>query len=179
MSKKIIIGIDPGLTGGLAANNGGVVGSTAMPISGGEVDTIALHALLMARPTEEWVVYLEECGLRAGLGAKAIAVAWHNFGKIKAVLELLNIPYVLVSPQAWKKRVLAGMDWKNMKVEIKSGKNKGKFRTVKNTQAPETYCRRMFPEAAQRVLEQPKKAHSGQFDAMCLMRFGEMEEGHK
>jgi len=101
-----VIGIDPGAKGGLVLIGDNHTDSTLMPMVAGEVDGHALaHWLLFAEPD---VVVLEKVGARPKQGVTSMFTFGMRCGVVKGVLEAMNIPYRLVTPQAWKRAVLAG-----------------------------------------------------------------------
>lgn len=101
-----VVGIDPGAKGGLVLIAPGEVDCTLMPMMAGEVDGRELAIwLLLASPD---VVVLEKVGARPKQGVKSMFTFGTRYGVVKGVLEAMGIPYRMVTPQAWKRAVLAG-----------------------------------------------------------------------
>lgn len=96
----MIIGIDPGLKGGIATEEAAYL----MPISVGKIDAIVLTHLLRTRDAN--VLYVEKVGARPGQGVCSM----FNFGFGCGVIEgvALSLGYLVryVTPQQWKKVVL-------------------------------------------------------------------------
>ena len=145
----MIIGIDPGLKGGIAFLSAKGAGASVMPVAGKEIDGRALAAALdLSRPD---VVIIEKVASRPGQGVASMFRFGQGYGVIIGVCEALGIPYRLVTPQAWKKTVLAG--------------------TAKDKDAAISFVRRAYPDIdlSPGRLRVP---HDGMADAVCLAEFG-------
>jgi hypothetical protein len=108
--QRILLGIDPGLSGALAwfwpAAN--AVRAEDMPRVGKEVDAAQLAAWLRdARPAH---AFLESAGSRPGQGVSSTFTTGANFGVIKGVLAAVGIPYTFVSPARWKRDMRLSKD---------------------------------------------------------------------
>lgn len=110
-----IIGIDPGLKGGLAFLEGGKFYSChPMPTNNKGVDTERLNAIIINYVLDTWgdvfvkhpTAYIEKQHTRGNQGGNFTIGT--NYGRILAVLELLSIPYVEVNPQEWQAAMLTG-----------------------------------------------------------------------
>lgn len=110
----MIIGIDPGLRGGIAYYRPGAKDELTivdMPthelVRGGkmkfEVDPHALHKLLM--PYRLASVYLEQVGAMPGQGVSSVFAFGKTYGIIIGVLAANGLPYTFVSPVTWKKKL--------------------------------------------------------------------------
>lgn len=102
-----VVGVDPGAKGGLVLiGDKGLVDSILMPMSAGEVDGRALGTwLLFAEPD---VIVLEKVGARPKQGVSSMFTFGVRYGVVKGVIEAMGYPYRQVTPQAWKRAVLAG-----------------------------------------------------------------------
>lgn len=103
----IIVGIDPGKSGGVAAVGNVdapvVVENMAMPtLPDGTVDVAALQDFLI-RVAPNSAVVERPYILGRQKGALTIGA---NFGRLTATLDLCGVPYTLVRPQSWQKEVL-------------------------------------------------------------------------
>lgn len=102
----IVVGIDPGKKGGLVRLTETTQEGIMMPLMGKEIDG---HAIAMwLREQRPDIVVVEKVGAMKGQGVTSMFTFGKGAGKIEGVLEALAIPYQLVTPQAWKKKVLAG-----------------------------------------------------------------------
>ncbi|EJO9548328.1 crossover junction endodeoxyribonuclease RuvC [Cronobacter sakazakii] len=111
----VIIGIDPGCSGALVAvtETGEYVAHLNMPTikigSKERVNGAQLAAWL--RDYQIGHAYLEQVGAMPGQGTASMFTFGHAAGVIEGILQGLNIPYTLVTPQAWKKSAgLIGSD---------------------------------------------------------------------
>lgn len=153
------LGIDPGQSGGLALIDGDRVECCSMPLAGKAVDWRALTDWIehLDYPWGKSVAYVEKVSAMPKQGVSSTFKFGLNVGGIHGVLGALGIPMVLVTPQAWKKRVLAG--------------------TTKDKAAAIDYCRRRWPHISLLASERCRKPHDGMADALCLARFAQMVEG--
>lgn len=123
MNDKIIIGIDVGFSGAIATirefsrnatSRSLYVEAMDMPcIKTGkksELNTKTIKGILSSYPTGNLGVYIE----RAQAMPRQGCVSMFRYGKCAGLLEGiligLGIPYTLVTPQAWKKAMMPGMD---------------------------------------------------------------------
>jgi len=106
VSGKVIIGVDPGKSGGLAAiHPDGSVKHFGF-------ETTDMHeAVLAVVQDPKWiyplVAYVEEVGGYVGMRqpGSAMFTFGHAAGRITGILEALGIPIRLVRPQAWQKGI--------------------------------------------------------------------------
>ena len=104
---KYIIGIDPGLKGGVGIlKDGELYNYFAMPTDGNRIDT---HELFISLNPYTYSVlptaYIEKQQTRGNQGGNL--TIGENSGRIKAVLEMLGIDYVEVDPKTWQRRMMA------------------------------------------------------------------------
>lgn len=161
----VIIGVDPGCTGALAAlrENGSLIETFLMPtmkvgtktrVNGAAVAAWLSH--IRNGSTVEWHAYLEQVnampsgppGSRRTMGVASAFTFGHAAGLIEGVLSAGAIPLTLVPPQAWKKH--AGL----------IGKDKD---------AARTRAIQLFPEC--RVLDLKAKGQAVA-DALLIARYG-------
>ena len=159
----LFCGIDPGLSGAIAflADNGGPVPLLAdvldMPVvrrEGGktELDSRALAAIFRKHRPDH--VTVESVHAMPGQGVSSMFSFGRGFGVILGVLAALDIPYTLVSPQAWQKAVLGGLP-----------RAEGKCKAIQ-------WAASTFPNA---VLRTPRgRVLDGRSDALGLAWYGLM-----
>lgn len=110
----MILGIDPGLDGGLAIISGTSTSShiellETIPTEKKtgfikrQVDAQKLSNILRVFP--DIVCYLEKVASRPGQGVGSVFSFGDTYGTIRGVLGALNIPTYYVSPQKWKKEL--------------------------------------------------------------------------
>src|SRR5690554_2653832 len=98
----MIVGIDPGKSGGIASvNANGQASGLVMPTIGKDIDGHELASIL--RSTQPNVVIIEKVGSLPKQGVVSTFTFGTGYGRVLGVCEALGIPYRLVTPQAWKK----------------------------------------------------------------------------
>lgn len=113
MTLRLTFGIDPGLSGAVAALVDGEPGPildmpTVMHGDWNEVDGRALAAWLRGVRQQHPGAYVSACmekvSARPDDGGTSAFRFGESSGKVKAVLEAMGIPYARVVPASWKKR---------------------------------------------------------------------------
>jgi crossover junction endodeoxyribonuclease RuvC len=106
----MILGIDPGLSGGIAIISGSQIELLeTIPTEKKtgfikrQVDAQKLSNILRVYP--DIVCYLEKVASRPGQGVGSVFSFGDTYGTIRGVLGALNIPTYYVSPQRWKKEL--------------------------------------------------------------------------
>jgi len=146
-----VLGIDPGLSGAYALID------TDHPDTLAEPFPLAGKALDLAELLREWrilepdVAVIESVHAMPGQGVSSMFTFGRGLGQIEGVLAALEIRREYVTPQAWKKLVLAG--------------------TTKDKTAAIEYATRAFP-SVRLVRPGCRKPHDGMADALCLAEFG-------
>jgi crossover junction endodeoxyribonuclease RuvC len=144
------IGIDPG-------KNGGIVWldeyeppyGMPLPYDGSDLDVRALKKAFTLETAND-VVFIETPMIRsAQQGALVIGA---NYGRILAVLTLLDIPVRQVTPAAWTKKLLPGH----------KGADKGPHIAL---------CKQLFP-SLELVMPGCRKPHDGIADAALIAEYG-------
>jgi crossover junction endodeoxyribonuclease RuvC len=106
----MILGIDPGLDGGIAIISGlqielleTIPTEKKTGFIKRQVDAQKLSNILRVYP--DIVCYLEKVASRPGQGVGSVFSFGDTYGTIRGVLGALNIPTYYVSPQKWKKEL--------------------------------------------------------------------------
>ena len=106
----MILGIDPGLDGGIAILNGSsieLLETIPTETKGGfikrQVDAQKLSNILRVYP--DLICYLEGVSSRPGQGVASVFSFGDTYGAIRGVLGALNIPTYTVIPSRWKKEL--------------------------------------------------------------------------
>jgi len=103
----VVLGIDPGCSGALVlvTGQGGYIDHLAMPTikvgTKSRVNGAAVAAWIRQYGVSH--AYLEKVGAMPGQGTASMFTFGHAAGVAEGILQGLNIPYTLVTPQAWKK----------------------------------------------------------------------------
>ncbi|EDH6598824.1 hypothetical protein CB467_21385 [Salmonella enterica subsp. enterica serovar Goverdhan] len=102
-----VLGIDPGCSGSLVliTEQGGYIDHLAMPTI-----KVGTKSRVNGAAVAAWIrrygishAYLEQVGAMPGQGTASMFTFGHAAGVAEGILQGLNIPYTLVTPQAWKK----------------------------------------------------------------------------
>jgi crossover junction endodeoxyribonuclease RuvC len=120
---SLIIGIDPGCSGALVAidEQGAYIAHLNMPVikigGSNRVNGAAVAARLNTLGSLPFSggpiihAYLEQVHSMPGQGVSSVFNFGHAAGVVEGILQGMNIPYTLVTPQAWKKSAgLIGSD---------------------------------------------------------------------
>ena len=169
----LIIGIDPGLTGAIAALWGRkIVALEDMPVSakvygeGEEVNCAELASILMdmrvaGKPVR---VILEQVGSMPGQGVASMFSFGDSNGAIRGVCGTLQYPVERVTPQVWKKR--AGILRKR---QAGLSKKEKAAATRKSKDLARTLAINRHPEISEML---SRKKDVGRADAICIAEFG-------
>lgn len=110
-----VLGIDPGCSGALVliTEQGSYIDHLAMPTI-----KVGTKSRVNGAAVAAWIrqygishAYLEQVGAMPGQGTASMFTFGHAAGVAEGILQGMNIPYTLVTPQAWKKSAgLIGSD---------------------------------------------------------------------
>ncbi len=112
MSPSFFIGVDPGITGGVAAlsESGALVFAHRTPLIAGDYDLRRMVELLNYQGAR---VAIEAVGAARVAGRQQGGTSMFSFGKgygiWLGIIATLGLPRIDVKPQAWTKELLAGM----------------------------------------------------------------------
>jgi crossover junction endodeoxyribonuclease RuvC len=159
---NLILGIDPGLRGALAALDaqGQVVDTWVMPVAGGEVHAAAvadhLRSLRCLDAHQDiGMVVIERVGSMPKQGVVSTFKFGTGWGMVRGVCAALGLPVHLVPATIWKPRVLAGLP------HDKAGAVRFCTSRWPDTDLIPTGCR---------------VPHDGIADALCLAEYGRFLE---
>jgi len=173
MKPKLFLGVDPGITGCVAAisSTGGYVGFFDMPtiekpgkakagtkakvkrkVDGNELYN-QLLGLIDISPTEVVLVLEGQAAMPPPKGGKSIGAAslmslGHTYGAIEAAIQIAGVKYEIVYPRTWKGK------WK-----IPGEKNGGKKYAL-------SIARMLFPKAPLKLMK-----HHNRAEALLLARY--------
>lgn len=148
----IICGVDPGFSGALALIEGRqILGLYDMPILKNKKNEVDLQGLadILVKAND---VYIEKAQTMPGQGISSSGRYMESFGMIQGICVGLKIPYLLVTPQRWKKEMLPDM--------------------VKGKEASIIMAQRLFPD-----LKMPRKKDHGKCDALMIALYGQQRLG--
>lgn len=144
-----VIAFDPGQKGGIAIYYQGITTAHPMPLAGKVLDLPAIADLVRSHSPS--IAVIEKVGSMPGQGVASTFTFGCGYGQLQGLLAGMGIPFELVTPQAWKKLILAG--------------------TPKDKDAAIAYCRRAFPDVPL-VLPRCRTPHDGIADSLCLLQYG-------
>lgn len=156
----MIIGIDPGLSGGVAFFNHERMETFVMPtkkISKGKntIDAGELQRLIgriAVRLVKIQLVVVEKVHAMPKQGVTSMFTFGVGYGKVLGLIEALGLPLEEPTPQEWKKVVLAG--------------------TAKDKEAAVAWCMRRYPKLNLLKSGRCREPHVGMADAVCLAEYG-------
>tara|TARA_A100001201_G_scaffold143757_1_gene147281 strand:+ start:23926 stop:24378 length:453 start_codon:yes stop_codon:yes gene_type:complete len=141
------MGIDPGQTGGVA-----IIGDDSlaqvMPLTGKQVDGAKIAFWL--KTFDPKLVVVEQVHSMPKQGVASSFKFGVSYGIVIGAVLAAGIPLQTVTPQAWKKKILAG--------------------TTRDKHAAIEFSARMFPWA-DLTPGAKRKPHDGIADALCLAEF--------
>ena len=152
----IIIGIDPGLSGGIAVlDNNKVLELFDMPVmADGKKNKKQLNSAVLAKlikestlNTSESAVIVEQVNAMPGQGVTSMFNFGQTFGAIKGICATLELPIFFVRPSKWKKHFEL----------INSSKDASRTKAIE-----------MYPHLAEKL---SKKKDVNKSDAILIARF--------
>lgn len=185
------IGIDPGKTGAIALLHPGCIRVEDMPLGpkpkNGPADidharvagALVVFRLLAAADGAKSTVYIEDQWARPGDGNTRDLIA--HFGALQGICIGLGIPFVVVSPQKWKKfhGIVAPEYDKPKRGVVYTADEKKAFAAAKTkaTALVKTGTRLnaalWYPEVADMLT---RVKDNGRADALAIARYGECQK---
>jgi crossover junction endodeoxyribonuclease RuvC len=154
----MILGIDPGLNGGLVflQGEGKAIDGRVMPVIGGRIDAWALDVTFRDVARRGGVrAFLEMASSRPKQGVSSVFKFGEGFGLLQGLLVAHQIPFTLVTPQKWTKEMHQGI----------GGEMDPKKKSLIAVQ-------RLFPGVDLRKSERCRVPHDGLVDALLIAEFG-------
>lgn len=152
------IGIDPGIFGAIAImyDDDRETHWHPMPtVKAGTksaIDGAAVRELLFDA-SDKGLVAIEKVGAMPKQGVTSSFNFGAGWGKVQGVCDGIQIPYILVQPQAWKKRILEGL-------------GTDKSATIR-------FCMYRWPTLSL-IAPRGRVPHDGAADALCLSLFAKL-----
>lgn len=149
-----LVGIDPGLKGGVAIKDGGKIATFPMPLSDGGIDVGTISGIIGPRA----VVAIEKVHAMPKQGVCSMFTFGVGFGKLLGMCQVMGYGLHLVDPRTWKRVVLPD--------------------TLKDKQAAIDFAIETY---GAEKLSKRKGYHDGIADALCILTWLErlMEEVHE
>lgn len=144
----IVIGIDPGMQGGIAImRDGDITAVFSMPIIEKGLNAKDIRNIIHVAD----FVVMEKVSAMPKQGVVSMFHFGVGYGMLQGIVMTLGIPLRLVTPQAWKKEILAG--------------------TSKDKAAAIDYVKRVYPNV-NIILPGCRKPHDGCADAILISEYG-------
>jgi crossover junction endodeoxyribonuclease RuvC len=141
-----LLGIAPGVTGGLAfLYPHDTLETFDIPTAAGELDVAQLRAVIASRRPRAGVV--ERASSMPGQGVASVFKFGQAYGALRAILACLEIPYHLVTPGKWKNY----------------------FHLDRDKEKSRALALRLWPVAAPQF---SLKKHHGRAEAALIARYG-------
>jgi crossover junction endodeoxyribonuclease RuvC len=159
-NETATLGIDPGLDGGIAWIFPDRVEVRVAPTLAASktgkrrFDVAAMVAILKANPIELGIIEAVSAAPMAGRvqGTTSMFGFGRGLGLWEGILAALAIPHLSVTPQTWKKVVLAG--------------------TAKDKPSAIAFAQGLFPGVSLLATPRSRVPHDGLADALCLAEYG-------
>ena len=147
----IVMGIDPGMKGGIALLNTDTNSLVASPtpLLAKELDYRTIFKAIQEHSPDRIVI--EKVHAMPGQGVTSMFNFGYGYGALVALSSVSNARLILVTPQTWKKHVLEG--------------------TAKDKSAAIQFCRMTYP-LVNLVQPRCRTPHDGVADAICLSHYG-------
>lgn len=163
MSGKLVIGIDPGKHGGIAAvcSGGEVVDVVQMPDTAQDILlTLREFVSSFVRDGGDVVCYVEKVGGIPGQGASSAFNFGRGCGHLEMCLLALEVRTVYVTPQRWQKMYGVGSSSITRSTAAEKRDHKNALKAV---------AQRLYPSLGRRVTLQT-------CDALLIANYGLKEE---
>jgi len=159
--NTVIIGVDPGLTGGLAAISSEWHPRLApMPTIGKQIDFGQLSEWLrLYGVVSGGQVFLERAQAFPKMGRSACFNYGASYWGVQAICACLKIPCTLVPPAKWHRALVVGRD------------GDPKMRALQTVM-------RLFPDV-DLIIGKGKKPHQGVVDALLIAEWGRRQMGQQ
>lgn len=168
----IVVGIDPGISGGISVLDGDAATVHDTPTSVRKVgtklkrrvDPVALARLLgleinVLDPTTEAVVFVERAGASPHMGVSSAFAYGECFGLVVGILAHLGVPTRLVTAVTWKRA---------MGLVTKGSRELGRNEARDKSPALEL-ARKLYPKLADKLA---LAKHDGRAEALLLAHYG-------
>jgi hypothetical protein len=163
----MVLGIDPGKTGGFAVLDGDSVIVEPMPANDDGIDLPELNRLLRHYADHVTLCYLEMAGMRPKQSTQSTFAFGRNFGIIEGMLSALHIKYKIIRPDTWSKNYEHGV------TEKVPAKRKAKIKVARRG-----IVAKLYPGIDLRKSERSSTPDEGMVDALLIADFGWNQQKH-
>jgi hypothetical protein len=171
--EKMYMGIDPGSEGFISTYFEGIWRHYSIK------DNSLLELARIMRQIKEMhpqiACVMEDVRAIHGCSAKSTFSFGFNKGYLIGMLAAYEIPYTLVAPKEWQKKIWTNAD---MVYTYKEITQKGKTITKKEVNTKQTTinaCRRLYPSVDLRKSERAEKPDNNKVDSMMMTEYARRE----
>ncbi len=164
MTEKIYMGIDPGLSGGIAIieNTVPLVVMEMMITTNGEIDVIRLRKELRKILRQVDHCYIEKSQPMPQQSANSTFNYGKGYGMIRALLDISAVPYQEIAPLKWKREYSL----------VNKGKNKPKKKKASIKAESIAVARKLFPKLPDETFITPRgRMKDGVAEALLIAEF--------
>lgn len=165
MGKKYYIGVDLGLKGSIVImENKKIIEKHMMPVTASELNYIEVARILSKYRRLDTHVVMEKFGGFFGYSkSSAVSLGTHS-GAVRAICNILKIPYTCVMPTTWQKEVWQGTTIIYKKVQGVKRKDTKKISAIT--------AARLFPSDNFIPSKRHRVPSDGMIDAALLAEYG-------
>lgn len=157
----VILGIDPGKSGGFALISDDEVSVFAMPIKDEDYNRTALAGFFRTHKDKITHCFIEMAAMRPGNSAQSGFTVGRGFGMLEGFLNSFSIPYTIVYSQTWSKKYDHGVTEKNKEL---------RYRLIKKARAE--IAKRLYPNMDLRKSSRCSNLHDGIVDSLLIADYG-------
>ena len=157
----MIVGIDPGLTGGFAIRTVNSIILETLPTLDGRLDLPELNRLFRHYADQITHAYLELSGTRPGQSAQSGFSTARGFGNLEGMLACLGVAYTAIRPQQWSPSYDHGVTEKKLSK---------RYALIKKSRA--RIAQELYPGIDMKRTPQCKNPDSGLVNALLIADFG-------
>lgn len=154
MSGACVLGIDPGMKGGIALLSKEGILIEPIPIDENGMDLRELARLIADYADDTRIAYLEELNAFPGMNINGMKVLWRSIGVIHGMLVANGILTVIIRPQVWMKKMHTGIQGEDSK------------------QKSQKAAKKYFPEVNFLASVRSKVPHEGMVEAALIAKYG-------
>ena len=158
--SKCVIGIDNGMKGGIVCLDGfeKIILNIPMPVIGSKKKEYHIKhikdILGQLSQTHKCICFLEKAQPQGNNGPKQAFKTGFGYGVLQGILSTLEIPFQIVAPKVWQKKVFEGLNTDDKKL------------------ASALFCQRKWPKESWKATERCTTIHDGMTDAACIAYYG-------
>lgn len=174
----MVVGIDPGKSGGIGWTDGEESGAIVMPMLNGRPDLSRISGLLLDKRPKH--VVIETPSVRPGESGTSALTIGINWGLIVGLLTERGIAWSEARPEVWKRRMGIPAPASKAKGETETPEAKTARLAAAKRQKKEAaiaHAIRLFPSVDFKASERCTTYHDGMAEALLIAEFGRRDQG--